>query len=65
MFFSTKKFALFRPHFHKTIYAISRLLLDIDKNFVQKFRVETMKAIFQDRAVPLYKTIVSKNFFIM
>ena len=33
-----KKYALFHPHFCKSIYALSRLLY-IDKNFVQKFCV--------------------------
>ena len=33
-----KKYALFHPHFYKSIYALTRLLY-IDKNFVQKFCV--------------------------
>ena len=36
--FSLKKYALFHPHFYKSIYALSRLLY-IDKHFVQKFCV--------------------------
>ena len=59
--FSLKKYALFHPHFYKSIYALSRLLY-IDKNFVQKFCVWTIRAIFWNRAVPLYKKFFSENF---
>ena len=59
--FSLKKYALFHSHFYKSISALSRLLC-IDKNFVQKFCVWTIRAIFRNRAVPLYKKIFSENF---
>ena len=59
--FSLTKYALFHPRFYKSIYAPSRLLR-IDKNFVQKFCVWTIRAIFRNRAVPLYKKIFSENF---
>ena len=59
--FFLKKYALFHPHFYKSISALSRLLY-IDKNFVQKFCVWRIRAIFQNRAVPLYKKIFSENF---
>ena len=60
--FSLKKYALFHPHFYKSISALSRLLYE-DKNFVQKFCVWTIRAIFQNKAVPLNKKFFSKNFF--
>ena len=56
-----KKYALFHPHFCKSISALS-ILLYIDKNFVQKFCVWTIRAIFRNRAVPLYKKFFSENF---
>ena len=59
--FSLKKYALFHPHFYKSIYALSRLLY-IDKNFAQKFCVWTIRAIFRNKAVALYKKIFSENF---
>ena len=59
--FSLKKYALFHSHFYKSIYALSRLLY-IDKNFVQKFCVWTIRAIFRNRAVPLYKKFFSEKF---
>ena len=59
--FFLKKYALFHPHFYKSISVLSRLLY-IDKNFVQKFSVSTIRAIFQNRAVPLYKKMFSENF---
>ena len=60
-YFSLKKYALFHPHFCKSIYALSRLLY-IDKNFVQKFCVWTIRAVFRNRTVLLYKKIFSENF---
>ena len=54
--FSLEKYALFHPHFYKSISALSRLL-HIGKNFVQKFCVWTTRAIFQNRAVPFYKKV--------
>ena len=59
--FSLKKYALFHPHFYKSIYALRRLLY-IDKNFVRKFCVWTIRAVFRNRAVPLYKKIFRKTF---
>ena len=56
-----KKFALFHPHFYKSISALSRLLY-IGKNFVQKFCVRRIRAIFQYRAVPLCKKFFRKRF---
>ena len=59
--FSLKKYALFRPHFYKSISALSRLL-HINKNFVQKFCVWTIRAKFQNKAVFLCKKFFSDNF---
>ena len=59
--FFLKKYALFHPHFYKSISTLSRLLY-VGKNFVQKFCVWTIRAIFQNRAVPLYKKFFSENF---
>ena len=59
--FSLKKYALFHPQYYKSISALSRVLYK-DKNFVQKFLVWRIRAIFQNRAVPLYKKIFSENF---
>ena len=59
--FSLKKYALFHPHFCKSISALSKLLY-MDKNFVQKFCVWTIRAIFRNKAVPLYKKFFSENF---
>ena len=55
------KYALFHPHFYKFISALRRLLY-IVKNFVQKFCVWTLRAIFQNQAVPLYKKNFRKAF---
>ena len=52
--FSLKKYALFHPHFYKYISTLSRLLY-IDKNFVPKFCVWTIRAIFLNKAVTLGK----------
>ena len=49
-----KKYALFLQHFFKSIFALRRLL-HIDKNSVQK-------AIFQNKAVHLYKKGFPKPF---
>ena len=51
---SSKKYALFLPHFFKSIFALSSLL-HYDKNSVQK-------AIFQNRAVLLYEKCFRKTF---
>ena len=59
--FSLTKYALFHPHFYKSISALSRLLY-INKNFVQKFCVWTIRAIFRNKAVPLHKKNFSENF---
>ena len=60
--FSLTKYALFHPHFYKSISALSRLLY-IDKNFVQKFCVWTIRAIFRNRAVyPFTKIFFRKTF---
>ena len=56
-----KKYALFHPHFYKSISALSRLL-HIDKNFVQKFWVWTIRAIFRNKTVPVYKKFFRKTF---
>ena len=58
--FSLKKYALFHPHFYKSISALNRLLY-IDKNFVQKFCVWTIRAIFQNR-YPFTKKLFRKTF---
>ena len=49
-FISIKKCALFHPHFCKSISALTRLL-HVDKNFVKKFRIWVIRAIFQNIAV--------------
>ena len=56
-----KKYALFHPHFYKTISALRRLLY-IDENFVHKFCVWTIRTIFQNKAVPPCKKFFSDNF---
>ena len=43
------------------MYALSRLL-HIDKNFVQKFCMSTMRAIFQNKAVSFSKNFFSDDF---
>ena len=56
-----EKVCAFHPHFYKSISALSRLLY-VDKNFVQKFCVGTIRAIFRNKAVPLYKKFFRKTF---
>ena len=55
------RYLLSRPHFYLSISALSRLLY-IYKNFAQKFCVKTMRAIFKNRAVLLYKNFFRNNF---
>ena len=61
--FSVKKYGLFHPNFYKSISALITVNYYVYiKNFVRKFCVWTIRAIFQNRAVSLYKKFFWKTF---